>query len=87
MSGNVAEFCLDFYSPDTYKADTVAAVNPTGPVKDRNMLSGEDHLKVMQKMSEVLHAILQKQKHGWLQIRRCQKVSGGTPIVLMWDSG
>jgi formylglycine-generating enzyme len=33
MSGNVAEFCLDFYSPDTYKSDTVAAVNPRGPVK------------------------------------------------------
>jgi sulfatase modifying factor 1 len=33
MSGNVAEFCLDIYSPDTYKADTVAAVNPRGPVK------------------------------------------------------
>jgi formylglycine-generating enzyme required for sulfatase activity/nitrate/TMAO reductase-like tetraheme cytochrome c subunit len=33
MSGNVAEFCLDFYSPDTYKADTVAAVNPEGPAK------------------------------------------------------
>jgi sulfatase modifying factor 1 len=35
MSGNVAEFCLDFYSPDTYKADTVAAVNPRGPVTGR----------------------------------------------------
>lgn len=35
MSGNVAEFCLDFYSPDTYKADTVAAVNPRGPAKGR----------------------------------------------------
>ncbi len=33
MSGNVAEFCLDFYSPDTYKADTVAAINPRGPAK------------------------------------------------------
>ena len=33
MSGNVAEFCLDYYSPDTYKADTVAAVNPRGPLK------------------------------------------------------
>jgi sulfatase modifying factor 1 len=33
MSGNVAEFCLDIYSADTYKADTVAAVNPRGPKK------------------------------------------------------
>ena len=38
MSGNVAEFCLDFYSPDTYKADTVAAVNPRGPVR------GQEHV-------------------------------------------
>lgn len=38
MSGNVAEFCLDFYLPDTYKADTVAAVNPWGPVK------GQEHV-------------------------------------------
>ena len=38
MSGNVAEFCLDFYSPDTYKADTVAAVNPRGPAK------GQEHV-------------------------------------------
>jgi len=33
MSGNVAEFCLDYYSADAYRADTVAAVNPRGPVK------------------------------------------------------
>jgi formylglycine-generating enzyme len=33
MAGNVAEFCSDFYSPDTYKADTVAAVNPPGPLR------------------------------------------------------
>lgn len=33
MSGNVAEFCLDIYSADTYKADTVAAINPRGPIK------------------------------------------------------
>ena len=38
MSGNVAEFCLDLYSADTYKADTVAAVNPRGPVK------GQEHV-------------------------------------------
>jgi formylglycine-generating enzyme required for sulfatase activity len=35
MSGNVAEFCLDFYAPDTYGADTVAAVNPRGPARGR----------------------------------------------------
>ncbi len=33
MSGNVAEFCLDYYSADTYKADTVAAINPRGPAR------------------------------------------------------
>jgi len=38
MAGNVAEFCLDFYSPDTYKADTLAAVNPSGPA------SGKEHV-------------------------------------------
>ena len=38
MSGNVAEFCLDFYSPDTYKADTIAPVNPTGPS------TGQEHV-------------------------------------------
>lgn len=38
MSGNVAEFCLDYYSPDTYKADTVAAVNPRGPLR------GQEHV-------------------------------------------
>ena len=38
MPGNVAEFCLDFYSPDTYKADTVKAVNPGGPEK------GQEHV-------------------------------------------
>ncbi len=38
MSGNVAEFCLDFYSPDTYKADSTEAVNPRGPA------SGQEHV-------------------------------------------
>jgi len=38
MSGNVSEFCLDYYSPDTYKADTVPAVNPSGPA------SGKEHV-------------------------------------------
>jgi formylglycine-generating enzyme required for sulfatase activity len=33
MSGNVAEFCLDYYSPDTYKRDTTEAINPRGPLK------------------------------------------------------
>jgi formylglycine-generating enzyme required for sulfatase activity len=38
MSGNVAEFCLDFYSPNTYKADSTEAVNPRGPA------SGQEHV-------------------------------------------
>jgi formylglycine-generating enzyme len=38
MSGNVAEFCLDFYSPDTYKAAAKEAVNPYGPE------SGQEHV-------------------------------------------
>jgi len=35
MSGNVAEFCLDFYSPDTYGADSTEVINPRGPLKGR----------------------------------------------------
>jgi len=38
MSGNVAEFCLDFYSPDYYKADSTNLVNPGGPE------SGQEHV-------------------------------------------
>jgi sulfatase modifying factor 1 len=38
MSGNVAEFCLDFYSVDTYKADSTAVVNPGGPER------GQEHV-------------------------------------------
>jgi sulfatase modifying factor 1 len=38
MSGNVAEFCLDFYSPDTYKKDSTEAVNPRGPA------NGQEHV-------------------------------------------
>ncbi len=38
MLGNVAEFCLDFYSPDTYKSDSTATVNPSGPVR------GQEHV-------------------------------------------
>ena len=38
MSGNVAEFCLDYYFPDTYKADSTEAVNPRGPA------SGQEHV-------------------------------------------
>jgi formylglycine-generating enzyme required for sulfatase activity len=33
MSGNVAEFCRDFYSPDTYKADSTEVINPSGPAR------------------------------------------------------
>jgi len=35
MSGNVAEFCSDYYSPDTYKADSTLVINPKGPVSGR----------------------------------------------------
>jgi formylglycine-generating enzyme len=38
MSGNVSEFCLDFYSPDAYKSDSGEVVNPRGPV------SGKEHV-------------------------------------------
>jgi formylglycine-generating enzyme required for sulfatase activity len=38
MSGNVAEFCRDFYSPDTYKNDTALIFNPKGPQ------SGKEHV-------------------------------------------
>lgn len=31
MAGNVAEFCLDYYSPDAYKADSAVLINPRGP--------------------------------------------------------
>jgi formylglycine-generating enzyme required for sulfatase activity len=37
MSGNVAEFCLDFYAPDFYRTDTVY-INPRGP------LTGQEHV-------------------------------------------
>jgi formylglycine-generating enzyme required for sulfatase activity/nitrate/TMAO reductase-like tetraheme cytochrome c subunit len=37
MSGNVAEFCSDFYSADFYKADSTG-INPKGPEK------GEEHV-------------------------------------------
>jgi formylglycine-generating enzyme len=33
MSGNVAEFCLDYYSPETYRRDTAEVINPRGPLK------------------------------------------------------
>jgi len=35
MSGNVWEFCLDYYSADAYKADTAVLVNPMGPLRGR----------------------------------------------------
>jgi formylglycine-generating enzyme required for sulfatase activity len=38
MSGNVSEFCLDFYSPDTYKSDSAEVINPRGPA------SGLEHV-------------------------------------------
>jgi formylglycine-generating enzyme required for sulfatase activity len=38
MAGNVAEFCLDYYSPDSYKADSLATIDPRGPA------SGPEHV-------------------------------------------
>jgi formylglycine-generating enzyme required for sulfatase activity len=38
MSGNVAEFCSDFYSSGGYKADSTGFVNPKGP------LNGPEHV-------------------------------------------
>ena len=35
MSGNVAEFCSDFYSPVAYRADSVSTQNPRGPDSGR----------------------------------------------------
>jgi formylglycine-generating enzyme len=35
MSGNVSEFCSDFYSADIYGADTIPALNPKGPVRGK----------------------------------------------------
>ncbi len=35
MSGNVAEFCLDYYSPDAYKDDSTRMINPRGPASGR----------------------------------------------------
>lgn len=37
MAGNVSEFCSDFYSPDSYKTDTIT-VNPKGPSR------GQEHV-------------------------------------------
>ena len=38
MAGNVAEFCSDFYAPDTYKTNSNELVDPIGP------LSGQEHV-------------------------------------------
>jgi formylglycine-generating enzyme len=38
MSGNVAEFCSDFYSPAAYKSDSLKIQNPKGPV------TGQEHV-------------------------------------------
>ena len=35
MNGNVAEFCLDYYSPKAYSTDVKGAINPRGPKKGR----------------------------------------------------
>ena len=38
MAGNVAEFCLDFYSPDAYRLDSAVVTNPFGPE------TGQEHV-------------------------------------------
>jgi formylglycine-generating enzyme len=38
MSGNVAEFCLDYYSANTYKSDSTAVIDPRGPA------NGKEHV-------------------------------------------
>jgi len=38
MLGNVAEFCLDYYSPTAYKTDSTEVVNPRGPA------DGQEHV-------------------------------------------
>lgn len=38
MSGNAAEFCLDFYSAETYKSDSTEVVDPRGPAR------GQEHV-------------------------------------------
>jgi len=38
MTGNIAEFCSDYYAPDAYKAGTGLVVNPQGPE------SGQEHV-------------------------------------------
>ncbi len=35
MSGNVAEFCSDYYSPDSYNADSTMVIDPRGPASGR----------------------------------------------------
>ncbi len=38
MTGNIAEFCSDFYSPNAYKTGTGLVINPKGPE------SGQEHV-------------------------------------------
>jgi formylglycine-generating enzyme len=38
MTGNIAEFCSDFYSPDAYKTGAALVINPKGPE------SGQEHV-------------------------------------------
>jgi len=38
MSGNVSEFCLDYYSPNAYKIDSAVVINPRGPA------DGQEHV-------------------------------------------
>jgi len=38
MSGNISEFCSDFYSPDYYRTDTLSTIDPMGPE------TGQEHV-------------------------------------------
>jgi len=86
MSGNVAEFCLDCYSPDAYKADSVT-VNPKGPAMGQEHVIRGGSFKSDAKDVRSAARDFTKTKAWLVTDPRCRKVYGGIPIVSMLDSG